>query len=95
MRPGIAATDERGLPDSIFYRRRALAYLAGVWLRYGRGPDFVFANARDKAQLVADLLHDLGCHGIRIESTVGLVPQGNTVHFTPTDEVATWLKRQW
>jgi len=95
MRAAVVAVDEHGLPESIFFRRRALAYLAGAWLRYGHDPDFVFVNAREKVQLVASLLSSLGCHEIRIESTVGLVPQGNAVHFTPTDEVKWWLRRNW
>ena len=85
----------RGLSDDLFLRRRALAYLAGAWARYGRGRDFVFSNARSKVDLIARLLVDLGCTNMRVESTVGLIPQGNAVHFEPTAEVTEWLQWSW
>jgi hypothetical protein len=84
-----------GLPDEIFHRRRALAYLAGAWTRYRRGEDFVFANSKDKATLVAQLLTSLGCHRVSLESTFGYVPGSNTVRFVPTGEVREWLGRSW
>ena len=86
---------ERGYRKTFFFRRRALAYLAGAWARYGRGNDFVFANAHDKASLVESLLSDLGCSRISLESTYGLAPQANIVHFQPTDEVTEWLRKTW
>lgn len=89
------AMTEKGLSDELFYRRRALAYISGAWARYGRDKDFVFANAHDKAMLVAGLLMALGCHDIRLESTVGNLPQANIVHFQPTDEVMEWLTKEW
>lgn len=95
MRSGHGSTTEHGWPEEVFYRRRALAYLAGAWSRYGREGDFVFANAKDKANLVAQLLMALGCHGVRVESTFGLIPQTNTVHFIATDEVREWLQKTW
>jgi hypothetical protein len=30
-----------------------------------------------------------------VESTVGLTPQGNAVHFEPTPEVTEWLQKTW
>jgi hypothetical protein len=86
---------ERGvdLPDEVFHRRRALAYVAGAWTRYGHGADFVFANAQDKARLVAQLLTSLGCRAVRIESTFGVIPQTNVVKFEPTGELREWLQR--
>jgi hypothetical protein len=92
---GTGVVTERGLSDEAFFRRRALAYISGVWSRFGRGADFVFANAHDKATLVAGLLLNLGCRDIRIESTVGLIPQANIVHFQPTEEVTEWLRKAW
>jgi len=94
---GSGAVTEKGLSDEIFYRRRALAYISGAWARYGHGhdKDFVFANAHDKAMLVAGLLMALGCLDIRIESTVGSTPQANIVRFQPTDEVMKWLTKEW
>ena len=85
---------ENGLSDEAF-QRRALAYLAGAWARYGDGNDFVFANAHDKATLISGLLRSLGCRNIRIESTVGTIPQANYVHFEPTGEVMEWLRKEW
>jgi hypothetical protein len=92
---GSGSTTEAGWPDSLFHRRRALAYLAGAWMRYHRDKDFVLANSQSKAALVAELLNRLGCHQIRIETTIGLIPQANIVHFEPTDEVNRWLTRTW
>src|SRR4029453_14011252 len=77
----ISALTERGLSDDVFFRRRAVAYLAGAWARFGHDQKFVFSNARAKADLIAVLLLDLGCRNIIVESTVGLTPQGNAVHF--------------
>jgi hypothetical protein len=90
---GHGSVDARGWPDEVFHRRRALAYLSGAWSRNGRRGDFVFANAKDKANLVAQLLVALGCHDVRLESVFGYIPQTNIVHFTPTDEVNAWLRR--
>jgi hypothetical protein len=92
---GSGTITDRGLSDDVFFRRRALAYLAGAWVRYGRDKDFVFANADEKATLVAGLLMGLGCRNIRIESTVGLIPQANYVHFEPTEGVMEWLRKEW
>ena len=94
-RGGGGVVSRAGLFDEAFFRRRALAYLAGAWARYGHGNDFVFANARDKATLVSGLLMNLGCQNIRIESTVGTIPQANYVHFEPTGEVMEWLRKEW
>lgn len=95
MHSGHGAGTERGWPDEVFYRRRALAYVSGAWRRHGRGGDFVFANSKEKANLVAQLLVALGCHGVRLESDFGLIPQTNVVHFAPTDEVNAWLHKSW
>jgi hypothetical protein len=84
-----------GLPDEIFYRRRALAYLAGAWMRYGRGTSFGFANAGEKATLVAQLLTHVGARNVRLETTFGQIPQGNAVHFQPTAEITQWLRKVW
>jgi hypothetical protein len=86
---------ERGLPDDVFYRRRALAYLSGAWARFHHEKDFAFSANRGKAELVAQLLDHLGCERISIESTVGYVPGGNFVHFQPTAEVSEWLRKKW
>ncbi len=85
MRPG------GGPAGDVIDRRRVLPYLAGAWARYGRGTDFVFANARDKANLIANLLTMLGCRDVRLESNFGFIPQTNILRFTPTGEVAHWL----
>jgi hypothetical protein len=95
MRNGSGSSTSKGLSEEVFHRRRALAYIAGAWARYRRGPDLVFANAQDKSKLVAQLLTYLGAHGVRLESTFGLIPQANMVHFQPTDEVQAWLQKVW
>jgi len=76
----------QGLPDEIFRRQRALAYLAGAW-RFRRGENFVFANSKEKATLIAQLLTNLGCRNVSLETTFGAIPSANTVRFAPTDEV--------
>lgn len=55
----------------------------------------VFANAQDKAKLIGQLLTYLGCQDVRLESTFGLIPQTNVVHFQPTEEVTQWLQKTW
>jgi hypothetical protein len=84
-----------GLSDSAFYRTRALAYLSGAWTRYGEDQSFHFANADDKAKRIAQLLVDLGARNIRLESTYGLIPRTNWVHFEPTQQLLDWLQRPW
>ena len=86
---------ERGLSDGMFFRRRALAYVAGTWARFGRGPDSVLTNYPEKAEFVAGLLSGLGCSNVRVEHTVGLIPGGWLVHFEPTNEVTEWLRKAW
>ncbi len=95
LRSGQNASTGRGLSDEVFHRRRALAYVAGAWVRYGRGSDFIFANAQGKTRLIAQLLSYLGCRDVRLESDFGRIPQTNVVHFQPTDEVSEWLQRVW
>jgi hypothetical protein len=69
-----------------------LAYITGAWLRYGRGSDLVFANAHDKAVLIAQLLTMPGCRNVRLESTFGQIPQTNTVRFDPSEELSSRLE---
>ena len=69
-------------------RRRALAYLAGAWRRYGREGRFGFANAPHKAEGIAQVLVALGCTDVSVEYTVGAIPGHWRVTFTPTEEVA-------
>jgi hypothetical protein len=95
LRSGLGAGRGNGLADEAFHRRRALAYLAGAWNRYGRGADFGFANSHDKAALIAELLSHLGCQGVRLETITGGAPNANIVHFEPTAEVKTWLEKTW
>jgi hypothetical protein len=88
-KPGVGRVDEN------FYRRRALAYVSGAWVRWGRNGDFVFANAQDKVHLIAELLSWLGCTKVRIESDVGFIPRTNWVHFQPSAEVMRSFEREW
>ncbi len=60
-----------------------------------RVDDFVFVNGQKKSALVADLLNKLGARDVTIESTVGLIPQANVVHFAPTPLITEWLNQQW
>jgi hypothetical protein len=84
-----------GISDNVLYRRRALAYVSGAWRRYQHGADLVFANSQKKAALISDLLHDLGARDVTVESTVGVIPQTNMVHFTPSPLIAEWFGQTW
>jgi hypothetical protein len=68
-------------------RELELAYVAGAYARYGHGEDLRFANARQKVALIASLLNELGCANVHVESTEGVIPQTNTIHFEPTPEL--------
>jgi hypothetical protein len=57
--------------------------------------DLIFANSLKKAALISQLLDDLGARDVRVESTVGFIPQTNMVHFTPTPLIAEWLGQTW
>jgi hypothetical protein len=95
LRDGHGAGRGNGLSDEALHRRRALAYLAGAWTRYGSGDQFLFANSHEKATLIAQLLTGLGCHDVRfVEVTLG-APHTNWVRFEPTEEVKEWLARAW
>lgn len=79
----------------VLYRRRALAFLAGVWARHGRGDDLVFVGpSAVRAEFVAWLLSDLGCLEVSVERSVGIIPGAASVHFLPTSEVESWLHRK-
>lgn len=79
--------NERALPDSVFYRQRAVAYVAGAWARYRYGPEFRFANSQAKVQLLARLLTYLGCLNVRVQSDSGLIPQTHWIAFEPPEEI--------
>ena len=99
---GFSERPEGMLPVLNFYvsasmfpadrRDLKLAYLSGAYARYGRGNAIGFANAHHKAIVLADLLRDLGCGDVRVESTVGYAPQTNVVYFSPSGEVRRFLK---
>jgi hypothetical protein len=72
-------------------RVRARAYLEGAWRRWGRDGAFTFTNSSHKAEGIAFLLGQLGCTGIVVHHSVGTIPQGYQVTFTPSDDVAGWL----
>jgi hypothetical protein len=78
-----------------FDRRRALAYVAGVWARYRRDGAIVLTAGTSKADLVATLLKALGCANVRVERRLDAVPGSNTVHFEPTAELSQWFARRW
>jgi hypothetical protein len=96
MRSGVTTADPAGgESDNTFRRQRALAYLSGAWRRYQRGADFFFYAKREKAALVGQLLFNLGARQVTIESTLGLIPGGHMVHFTPTGQVREELDKPW
>jgi hypothetical protein len=73
---------------------RKLAYLAGAYCRYGSGNSFVFANADHKVILIIDLLNDLGCLSVTLE-TLPTIPRIHKIYFQPTEMVREWLTRPW
>lgn len=94
-RPGVQVASDQPLDAKDIDRRRALAYVAGVWARYRRDRAIVLTAGTARADLVATLLTALGCANVRVERTVGYTPGSNTVHFEPTAEVREWLGKTW
>ena len=64
-----------------------LAYLRGAYRRYGSGQTFTFANARHKATLIAELLIELGCNDVVLDSSKDSIAQTNIVRYVPSEEV--------
>lgn len=89
-------TAEAFIRKDIFNKSRTskLAYLAGAYCRYGDGEYFVFANAHHKVILIIDLLNDLGCLSITLE-TSPTIPRIHKIHFQPTEEIKEWLTYPW
>ena len=73
-------------------RRARLSFLSGAYVRFGEGPPFRFANARHKAELVRDLLEELGCGRVEIvHANPGYVPALLEVSFEPSQELRAWF----
>jgi hypothetical protein len=94
-RPGAPAGNGRSVAPHDLLRRRALAYVAGVWARSEHDGVITLTAGRHKAELVAALLEALGCRKVGLESTVGYIPGATRVFFEPTPEVAEWLRKTW
>lgn len=94
-RPGTQVMGTQAPAAKDLERRRALAYVAGVWARHRRERAIVLTAGTAKADLVATLLKALGCAEVRVESSVGYTPGSNTVRFEPTAEVSEWLGKSW
>jgi hypothetical protein len=92
--PDVALFTQAGASGAID-RRRALAYLAGVWARHRHDGAILLTAGTSKADLVATLLKALGCANVRVERRLGASPGSNTVHFEPTREVSEWFARTW
>ena len=72
------------ISDQVFEgtgRDTLLAYLAGVYWRFGQGEVIAFANAEHKADLVASLLRQVGATDVRRDSRRDTIPHGNAVYF--------------
>jgi hypothetical protein len=95
VRPGAQVVGDQPPAGKDLERRRALAYVAGVWARAGRDRAIVLTAGTAKADLVATLLKALGCANVRVERAVGYTPGSNTVRFEPTAEVSEWLGKTW
>lgn len=71
-----------------------LAYLAGAYYRWGRNYRYDFTNGKKKADLVAQLLIDIGSSlPDRSMSADGLVPRSHYIDFQPTDELQQWFEK--
>jgi hypothetical protein len=92
LRSGANTAPGGNLSEQAFHSNRALAYVAGAWARYGRGSEFIFANAQNKVKLVAQLLSFLGCQNVRLESDFGFIPQTHIIKFEATAEVRERLR---
>lgn len=85
------------LKENIFKNEgEKLAFLAGVFLRYGSNSDSAYcisiANSVSKAKMCNKLLKEFGCqphYNIRRN----YIPVGHDVFFHPTSKVLTYLKR--
>ena len=60
-------------------------YARAFWEHYGDLDRL--RELEEQAQLVADLLTQLGCADVWLESSDGTLPQTNRVRFTPTAEI--------
>ena len=94
-RPATQIGERQAVAAKDLDRRRALAYVAGVWARHRSDRSIVLTAGTAKADLVATLLKALGCANVRVESSVGSTPGSNTVRFEPTAEVSEWLGKSW
>jgi hypothetical protein len=68
-----------------------LPFISGAYARFGENGAFRFPGRPVKAQIIAELLANLHCRDVRIESTVGLIPGATYVRFEPTPEVSAAL----
>jgi len=73
-------------------REAQLAFLSGAFARRSRDGDYLLVNAEHKAELIGQLLADLGCSDVWVRSTAGLIPRTTLVSFVPTAEVTQWLE---
>lgn len=85
------------LKDNIFHNRREkMAFLAGVFLRFGHQTDSVYlisiANSASKAKMCYALLKEFNCKPNYIIRT-NYIPNGHHVFFHPTSKVLAYLKR--
>ncbi|HEX5131455.1 MAG TPA: hypothetical protein VFX92_03090 [Candidatus Krumholzibacteria bacterium] len=69
-----------------------LAYLAGAYFRYGQPGNYTFSNANKKRNLIAQLLEDVGCKGVRKSSREG-IPFDNRVYFDADEQLAATFAR--
>jgi hypothetical protein len=84
------------LKDDIFHNEQEkLAFLAGVYLRFGNTCDSAYyvslPNAGSKAKICNKLLKELGCRPLY--HILRNIPVGHYVFFHPTPKVLTYLKR--
>jgi len=70
-----------------------LSFLAGVYLRFKAGDNLVFANSGRKANLVKDLLIEMGCQIVNFKiSPRGHYPAILTLSFIPSQKIKTVME---
>ena len=66
-------------------QQQKLAYITGVYQRFGRNNEIVFANARHKALRLVELLSQVGCGNVSLQSRTEGAPQANILRFAPCE----------
>ena len=70
---------------------RRFSYLLGAYERYGKQNTIHLANAEHKAELLRDILVQLGCEDVAWRTHGQGIPWVHVVEFEPTSKIRSWL----